>query len=66
MQIQTLSVLENTLSDCKTSWETMKPTTEIAKDPNQPKIIGEKWFNHFSNLHSEKCKKSLPQKQVAS
>ena len=37
----------------------MKTTTEIAKEPNRPKISREKWFNHFSNLHSGKCKKSL-------
>ena len=47
-----LEDIEHSISDPKAFWEKWKKIGEIYVDRKSPDIKGEKWYNHFSNLHN--------------
>ena len=51
---ETLDEIENSLQDPTTFWKKWKNVNEIETSTPVPDITGEKWYNHFQNLHTEK------------
>ena len=52
--------IESALNDPKIFWKTWKNCSEKQEPNKLPDIGGERWFNHFSNLHAKNFENSLP------
>ena len=52
--------IENALYDSKLFWNTWKNSPESHVLDEDTGITGERWFNHFSNLHSQTFENVLP------
>ena len=51
---KTFEDIENSLGDPKTFWKKWKNSKECFTHNSQPNISGNKWYDYFTNLHTEK------------
>ena len=52
--------IEKALHDPKVFWKTWKNSAEKHESLKTPEISGDRWFNHFSNLHTKSFENALP------
>ena len=54
-----LNEIEASLKDPKSFWKKWKNVNEVDTPHRTPNISGDRWFSHFSNLHTEQCEEIL-------
>ena len=60
---KSLDEIENSLNDPNTFWKKWKNANDTSTPPEKPDITGDTWYNHFKNLHTEKCNEVINEGQ---